>query len=168
MFRSLYSKFSWLQRTSAENTSMLLLPIFLRSSRLLSVFLLLVVVDQLSKWWVGEVGRFMQLNQGVSFGLLAHDSGWLSGTVLLVVMIVLYQSFADFWHKHSTWSAVFFAGAFSNILDRFFVGGVRDWLAIPLTSLYNNLADWYIAVALIVVVLIEAYQYFTIRAQQST
>ena len=139
----------------------------LHNTRLLSVFVLLVVVDQLSKWWVVQAGGFMQLNQGVSFGVLAHDSGWLSGTVLLVVMVLLYQFFVDFWDKHSLWAAVFFAGAFSNILDRFFVGGVRDWLAIPLTSLYNNLADWYITVALIVVFLIEARHYFTTRTQQN-
>jgi lipoprotein signal peptidase len=168
MSRSNFLKFAPVHPELRESTQIRQLPIFLRSARLQSLFALLVVVDQLSKWLVVEAGQFVQLNQGISFGLLANHYTELSGVVLFAVMIGLYYAFAQLWQKHSRWAAVFFAGALSNSIDRFLVGGVRDWLPIPLTSLYNNLADWFITVALISIVLTEVHQYFSERTLQKT
>lgn len=50
--------------------------------------------------------------------------------------------------------SLFLGGALSNIADRLWLGGVRDWLVIPGTRLYNNLADYAIAVAVIWLILI--------------
>lgn len=44
-------------------------------------------------------------------------------------------------------TGLFIGGAVSNIIDRIYFGGVRDWFPIPFVGLRNNLADWAIFLA---------------------
>lgn len=120
----------------------------------LVVFLIAFGVDQGSKYLIQQRQGII-LNDGVSFGLFAFLSPFVLHIVSLFIIFYLLWQFAPFWKRHPFASSLFFAGAFSNSLDRIWWSGVRDWLPIPGFSLYNNLADWYIAVSLIYLAIIE-------------
>ena len=53
-------------------------------------------------------------------------------------------------NKYPIVRGLFLGGAMSNIMDRLVIGGVRDWLPVPVLGLRNNLADWAIVGALII------------------
>lgn len=111
--------------------------------------LLVVALDQASKYWVldifrlpekghVEVTRFFDLtaiaNTGVSFGLFRADNGedpvrWILAAFSLGVVIVL-----AWWVRGArrTWSAVsiglIMGGALGNLIDRVRFGHVTDFL----------------------------------------
>ncbi len=113
-------------------------------------FILVVVIllDQVSK---AVVSRWdgVSLNTGVSFG-------WFEQVpVPLLVLGLVLIALGAWWLVRTYFKDQFLAmglllgGAVSNLLDRVFLGGVRDWLAIPGTRLYNNLADYAIGLAIL-------------------
>lgn len=123
-------------------------------------FFILIFIDQLTKFYFFKSNQSV-LNVGISFGLGVEYSQrfW---TILLTVLVfflamILVKSNWPFW-------PLFLAGAVSNLLDRLFLGGVRDFLPLPFTNLYNNLADYYITVA----ILLYAYKNFISRPRHHT
>jgi lipoprotein signal peptidase len=44
---------------------------------------------------------------------------------------------------------LFLGGAVSNIIDRVFFAGVRDWMTLPVLMVKNNMADWAIFLAVV-------------------
>jgi lipoprotein signal peptidase len=114
-------------------------------------FILLVVLDQASKL-LAHLQGLVVLNPGVSFGLLFQVPYQILSSVILVILlagVVLWQKYLS----RTKWAAVwFFAGGISNVVDRFLVGAVRDWLSVPLLGNKNNLADWFIFIGIMVVV----------------
>lgn len=52
--------------------------------------------------------------------------------------------------------ALLLGGMWANSLDRVVTGAVRDWIPVPGLGLYNNLADWAIALGCVLWI----YQYF--------
>ena len=114
------------------------------------IFLIVLVSDQLTKWWAHHHG-WVSWNQGISFG---WGEQWplgitISGLVLLYGGLPLFLTST---RAHSVGSSMLLAGALSNLIDRVVWGAVRDWLPIPFTSLTNNLADWMIAIGVSMVV----------------
>jgi signal peptidase II len=98
---------------------------------------MVIVVDQVSKFLVGNSGGEMVLNTGISFGLFSNLAIWLS----LVGLVVL-----SWWGRHTLTQqplsmGLIWGGALSNLLDRVVWGGVQDWLALPGMPFRNNLAD---------------------------
>jgi lipoprotein signal peptidase len=118
------------------------------------LFFVALIVDQFSKFIVQKQSGII-LNDGVSFGLFSFVSPVILHIASLLLIVVLTWQFLDYWKKHLLAASLFFAGAFSNSLDRIWWGGVRDWLPIPGFALHNNLADWYIAISLIYLALFE-------------
>ncbi len=111
-------------------------------SALFSFFL-----DQISKKMViSSQGRVL-INEGVSFGWRPAGE-WLPLGLVVLVCFVAAASFR-YWSRAPLATGLFLGGVFANLSDRLFYGGVRDWLPIPLIGLYNNLADWAIAGATI-------------------
>jgi len=49
-------------------------------------------------------------------------------------------------------SGIFFGAGISNIVDRLFFGGVRDWLLIPVVGWRNNVADYLLFVVVGIIV----------------
>lgn len=113
----------------------------------LSLALLVVVADQISKWWildvvmnpvprVVEVTGFFNLvlawNPGVSFGMFQHDAGVmpyaLSGLALLVAaMVGRWLWTAERWTQAAALGLVI-GGAVGNVADRLRFGAVCDFL----------------------------------------
>lgn len=115
----------------------------------ISLFIFLIFLDQFTKMW-GMSGEFGSLNQGISFGLLSNLAPiWLQfiifGLLLIVTWITLKIIQANWLIK-----TLLLAGAYSNLIDRlFYSGSVRDWISLPVLGIKNNLADWYIFLAII-------------------
>lgn len=87
------------------------------------------------------------LNLGVSFSLFENVNGQV-----LIIVIFFFFSVAAWWlwremRSFPFWRlahAAFVAAAFSNLLDRLLLGGVRDIWLVPFLGVRNNFADWVI------------------------
>ncbi|MCD8546791.1 signal peptidase II [Candidatus Woesebacteria bacterium] len=109
-----------------------------RQVQYVTFFVGVLAVDQLTKFF----SPTFVLNTGISFALLSEI---VVGPVLFV-FLALGAWVSWRWLRVPAWShAVFWAAAFSNVLDRFVFGGVRDIWKLPFVPLRNNFADWVIA-----------------------
>lgn len=109
----------------------------------------LILIDQLSKLAVSKLGWSIFLNDQFAFSLPVP-------TVLMfaIYFLVLSGSFFyiyKFWKNFSdqqklAWTLVV-AGGLSNVVERIFLGSVRDF--IPLAGGMLNFADLYILIGLV-------------------
>lgn len=107
--------------------------------------LFLIFLDQLTKYFFEG-----QINPGISFGLFESLPNFLFIVLVLFVSVLLLSgSFSR------PFSIVFLAGALSNLVDRLIFDGVRDWLMIPGFGFSNNLADIWISIGLLGIILVE-------------
>jgi signal peptidase II len=144
-----------------------------RLARWYALALLLVVLDQLAKYWVsasfdyGEaraVTGFFNLvlthNKGAAFSFLAAASGWQRGffiVIALVAIVVISVLLA----RHAGEKlfclalALILGGAIGNVLDRIVLGHVVDFLDFHLAGWHwpaFNLADSAITVGALLLV----------------
>lgn len=123
------------------------------SKRFFSSFFIAVLIDQLSKYLAQQSG-LVTFNEGISFGFLRQESVWLVA-ILIGILLAVWYLCRDFWKKYPLLAGLLFGGGVSNILDRFFFSGVRDWLPVPTMDLKNNLADWAIFIAVVSILYLE-------------
>lgn len=122
--------------------------------RFLSLFFLVLILDQVTKNWAVQRGDF-SLNSGVSLGILAGVPSWLL-TVLLVAFIGFSAwCWQSFWRARPVLAGAFFGAASSNIFDRVRSGAVVDWIHVPGLKIQNNIADWVIVGVLVTVLLAQ-------------
>ena len=110
---------------------------------------LVLLVDQITKGLVDLVwvGQSLSINQGFSFGFKLWSAE--ATTIFLILMWFLMGCILLTKYKDkSLFIGLFLGGGLSNIIDRLFWGGVRDWISWPVTLLENNLADLAIAIGL--------------------
>jgi signal peptidase II len=106
----------------------------------------IVVLDQLTKWWVLadlmdppvviEVTRFFNIvlvwNRGVSFGLFDSDSHWgpilLSGLALVISVVLLIWLTRAGSRLSAVAIGMVLGGAVGNVIDRIRFGAVVDFL----------------------------------------
>ena len=117
---------------------------------------IIFVFDQLSKWLAGRWGT-LTINHGISFGVGERVPNLVVVVVLLLVLVGVMGELRTFWQRYPVLGGAFLGAVAGNVMDRLFLGGVRDWLPIPLTMLHNNLADWVICVVLVFVVTSEIF-----------
>lgn len=110
------------------------------------VALIVIVLDQFSKWYlldvVGMASRppvvlsgFFQLvmvwNQGVSFGMLTHDAGymrWFLIAVALVICVVMVRlGLRSSLRLERIGYGMVIGGALGNVVDRLRFGAVADF-----------------------------------------
>ncbi len=115
--------------------------------------LLVLGFDQFSKDSAHLFGFATSLNTGVSFSLFSSVSAEVLTLVLLLCIFGLWYKLQYFWQKNQLAAGFFFGGGISNILDRALYGGVRDWLPVPGASISNNLADWAIGIAILLLLI---------------
>lgn len=142
-------------------------------SRLLFLSLVILVLDQWSKWWIEQtfpypssrvlIPGFLNLthvrNTGVAFGLLpAH--GELTGTLILAGMglIALGMVAYYFWRTADddlfllTALSLIMGGAVGNLFDRLAAGAVTDFIDVYIGSHHwpsFNVADSAISVGIV-------------------
>ena len=136
--------------------------------------LIVLILDQLSKWWVLEIFRlpergtvelfpFLSLtmvwNRGVSFGLFqAEDAGrWLLAAFSLAVAVML-----AFWARKADRSVLAVAlglvigGAIGNLIDRVRLGAVADFIDVSGLGFFPwvfNIADSGISIGVVLLIL---------------
>ena len=112
----------------------------------LSVAIVILLADQISKWWVvrefehshsvKSITSYLNLvlthNHGISFGLLASDS---LTTRLILIAVTVSISCLLIWWLTTTRTRIgivslgaIIGGAFGNITDRITVGAVIDFI----------------------------------------
>lgn len=90
-------------------------------------------------------------NTGAAYGLFGDSTIMLS--IVSIVFVVAFVVFDIFNHKNN-WLYVLgigfiISGAIGNLVDRLFLGYVRDFISIKLFSFVFNLADLFITVGVI-------------------
>jgi signal peptidase II len=120
-----------------------------------------VVLDQITKlifghrdFFVGFVHVHLVKNFGLGFSL---DFGKLANLILITAALIFFINYYFSHHMGlSRWGKIVFmlilSGAVSNIIDRLFLGYVRDFLDIGLGFTFN-LADAMVVVGLMIILL---------------
>lgn len=98
-----------------------------------AVSCLIVLIDQSLKYIVLHTNSSHVLNRGFSFGVGAGIGAWV---LLALLSIVILDSVKRGLRLPDM---LIISGGFSNMLDRFFHGGVTDWIRV--NSLWFNIAD---------------------------
>lgn len=133
---------------------------------LLRLTALLVIVDQLTKYFMYDksynvIGNFLRLsyttNTGAAFGIFKGYSFLLIiiAMVAIAVLILLYMK--ENSRIFETSYILIIAGAAGNLIDRLFLGYVRDFIAVWVWPSFN-LADIFItlgALALIIGIILR-------------
>lgn len=112
------------------------------------VYLSVLVLDQFSKllatqWLLGSV------NSGIAFAWFKQLPSDLMTILVGGVAVLVVGLGRDLWSRYPIFSALFWAGVSSNLLDRLLVGGVVDWWPWPLFKFTNNLADLVLVLGLV-------------------
>lgn len=107
----------------------------------LSIFLLVIFSDQASK----VIFAPKVLNNSGAFGF-GGQLPWLFLTFLaLAILLMWWRKTTD--PRERMTATVIVASGVSNLLDRILLGGVRDFIWWPILSVYGNLADLYLTIA---------------------
>lgn len=85
----------------------------------------------------------MVVNVGASLGLNFPALELISGSFLVLLLFI--------WLKDKkAWGILFMIlGGGLNLAERIRFGGVRDYWQIPMTQIYNNINDYFIAAGVI-------------------
>lgn len=90
-------------------------------------------------------------NYGAAYGMFSDST--LGLTIVSIVMIVAFIVYDIFCHSNNWWYlfgvGFIIGGAVGNLIDRLFLGYVRDFISIKLFSFVFNLADLFITIGVI-------------------
>ena len=135
---------------------------------------LVLVLDQVSKWWIVEVvmeppqvipvlpffNLVMGWNRGVSFGLFNEESllsQWFLPLLALAIVAVLVVWLHRSEHRYTAVAiGLVIGGALGNVIDRVHYGAVADFLDVHAFGYHwpaFNVADSGIAVGAVMLVL---------------
>jgi lipoprotein signal peptidase len=102
---------------------------------------IILLSDQVSKFFASQA-EVVTLNSGVSLGLFSNFPVWTWGVVIILLCVLIGRIFWKTGQRFPFWGGVFIGGIASNLIDRVFFDGVRDFLPLPMLNLRNNLADY--------------------------
>ena len=114
-----------------------------KTNKLLLIGFLLVIIFLIHNYLASFFGIIK--NFGVSFGL---NNIWLFIVYGLLLVIITLWSIKE----NSLGLILLIVGGFSNLIDRIFFGYVRDYWDFLHLGIYNNLNDWIIGVAVLLLV----------------
>ena len=136
--------------------------------------LLIIVLDQASKWWVLTsvmtpprripVTDFFALvlvhNRGVSFGMLGDAPVWMPAALIAFAILLAAALSIWMWSADSmllgTALGLVVGGAIGNVIDRFRFGAVVDFLDVHIAAYHwpaFNVADSAISIGVILLIL---------------
>lgn len=141
------------------------------------LLIILILIDQLSKYWVRTdlISRDIVLipdvlklqyhtNTGAVWGILTGQTLFLSiFTVIVLLLIILFFFRIPQAKKYTILklSVIFImAGAVGNLIDRIYLGHVVDFIYFELINFpLFNFADSYLVVASIVLIILACFYY---------
>jgi len=90
-------------------------------------------------------------NYGAAYGMFSNST--IALTIVSIVLIIVFVIYDIFCHSNN-WFYLFgigfiLGGAVGNLIDRLFLGFVRDFIQIRLFSFVFNLADLFITLGVI-------------------
>jgi len=107
------------------------------------LFVLLIFIDQFSKKYFLSKNIIFFCNKNISLDVYVYPA------IFWLIWLFLIASLAYVWYKKPFlktklnpiyWIAIF-SGAFSNSLDRLFIGCVRDFIPFVFSLFLFNMAD---------------------------
>jgi|SRR3989344_3550152 len=107
------------------------------------MIILLIILDQLAKYFFGSVK-----NYGAAFGIL---QGY---TTFLIIMSLAIIAICFYYYKYKELKlglSFILAGAISNLIDRIFLGYVRDFIDLKFFPVFN-LADSFNVIGVILLI----------------
>lgn len=137
----------------------------------LGVAVLVLVLDQLSKWWIVtdvmnplrilDITPFLNIvlvrNRGASFGMFGEQGEWATWGLTLVALAIGIGLVVWMWRAQRTWIVaglgMIVGGAAGNLIDRVRYGAVTDFLDFYWGDLHwpaFNLADSAITVGVVI------------------
>lgn len=117
-----------------------------------SIVLTVCAFDQILKAVAPLLGFEVSLNSGISFSLFQSLPVFIVTVTLVILLVLICIVFQNIWRENIVASGLFFGGSVSNIIDRVLYSAVRDWIPVPLFNVKNNLADWAIFLALLLII----------------
>lgn len=113
--------------------------------------IILIFLDQISKWWVGIHHFFVIKNSGLVFDWGPNWGVWILIATVLILGLFLFT--LETPRKYLFPITLILSGAISNLLDRFCRGGIVDFIRVK-GSLATNLADIYVILGIIIYIFI--------------
>ncbi len=113
------------------------------------LFLVLCVFDQLTKYLPGSI--FKNSNFAFSLPVPVVFMYGIYVCVLVAMSVYVFNNFRKFTSLTNFAWVLIFSGALCNIVERIFLGYVRDWIYV-----FNgvfNLADFYIIAGVLILLL---------------
>lgn len=89
--------------------------------------IILIVLDQLTKYFL-----FTTINYGAAFGIL-QGYNWLFILISLIVIIICVK----YYKRYRLPLTFILAGTISNLIDRVFLGYVRDFIDVGFWPVFN-------------------------------
>lgn len=128
-----------------------------RFSFWISLTVLFIGIDQLTKWIASHLGWPIFLNDKFAFSLPVPI--FLMYAIYIAVLVGMTMYVYKTWHRFENiqklaWTFVY-AGGVSNVVERIVLGHVRDF--IPVSSGMLNVADFFIIIGLILLLVSNRY-----------
>lgn len=114
------------------------------------LILVLLLSDILTKWFVVTYAFPYSYNYGLVLGILGSFGGdfLIIGAVLILSILVFLRKNVEKDVLYKISGAIFFSGALGNVISRFYLGYVIDFLPGGFAGSFFNLADIYLFMGL--------------------
>lgn len=110
---------------------------------------LIILLNQLIEYILLTQNLILTKNQNLIFGLGPQMGMFLDITILIILFLAIFVVFKTVFIFPL---AIILGGALSNLIDRFFRGGILDYFKIKIFSqnIYFNIADIIIVLGVII------------------
>ena len=113
--------------------------------KLILISLAIVILDQLSKFYFGKTK-----NYGAAFGIL-QGYNWLFIIIALSVIFAVLYYYKEF-KSYGKYGVIFlFSGSIGNLVDRLFLGYVRDFIELGFWPSFN-IADSFNVIGVVMLI----------------
>jgi signal peptidase II len=117
----------------------------------LSCLLILILIDQSTKYLIRHFGGFYICNNNIAFGIrLPETIFWVIW--LIIIFLLIFVLFNKYKIQNTIYYILILAGALGNIIDRFYFGCVIDFIDFKIWPVFN-LADSFITLGVILIIL---------------
>ena len=116
-----------------------------------SVFIFILIVDQLSKYFIQVNRQSYFCNQNLALGIkISPTLFWILW--LLIILFLSFILYKKYFLSSTLYLTFILSGAISNIIDRFQYGCVIDFINLKIWPAFN-LADFFIFVGVLMIII---------------